>query len=142
MNVASLELSKELYELSGWGATGNIYWRDTVSEPTVWFTDHAHNDPELQVFDAENKLPAYDLGYLLRKLPDTIDLDDDADRVLTLQPMRGLRGSGRWDASYDNVDKVQDSRLDCFSDTPEDSAAMLAIELFKQGVLTRGGDDV
>lgn len=67
-------------------------------------------------------VPSYDLGYLLRKLPlkhgnETLSLvhDDDPNR----QP---------WECGF--------SDLFVNADTPEDAACKLAIELFKQGVLT------
>jgi hypothetical protein len=60
-------------------------------------------------------IPAYDLGYLLRKLP---------------QPYSIMAYStGRLVAVQGEVTAT--------ADTPEDAAAKLAIELFKQGILTR-----
>lgn len=53
MNVASLELSKELYELSGW-------------ETDKWFAFGAEDEITLAEMP---DIPQYELGYLLRKLP-------------------------------------------------------------------------
>lgn len=52
MNVASKELCEELYKLSGWH--NGTHW-SIVGEPR-----------------AVTDFPKYDLGYLLRKLPDAI----------------------------------------------------------------------
>ena len=66
MHVASLELSRELYELSGWDDRRAIqyYWHgDDLDHVTV--VDAEQHEPECAVY------PAYDLGYLLRKLPES-----------------------------------------------------------------------
>jgi hypothetical protein len=72
---------------------------------------------------------AYDLGYLLRKLP----MWNGTTR-LTLQPVVGSIND-RWDASYDYQDGS--SEHDNFADTPEDAVCKLCIELFKQGILQK-----
>jgi hypothetical protein len=58
MNVASLELSKELYELSGW----------TLDDGSIWDMPH-YEDKRGDVI-----APQYDLGYLLRRLPWQLEL--------------------------------------------------------------------
>ena len=115
MNVASFELCQELYELSGWltGIDGNCF----VSLPgerkgfEVRPLTDTGND-HIQI------CPAYDLGYLLRRLP--------VGNVLTSL-------EGEWIAS--SSPKITTAA------TPEDAAAKLAIELFKQGILPPGGDE-
>lgn len=98
MQVASLEVSRELFELSGWASV-----------------EKTHG-----VYIDGIPVPAYDLGYLLRKiLPHTtveFSLQSDG-RILVL-----------W-----CPEPLEETSL--FADAPEDAAAMLAIELFKQGVL-------
>lgn len=93
MNVASLELCKELYELSGWKTGGD--------------------KPTWNGRKGVNSAPAYDLGYLLRKLP--------YHGVISGQGTFRQASCSGYIAS---------------SDTPEDALAQLAIELHKQGVLT------
>jgi hypothetical protein len=114
MNFANFELCQELYDLSGWltGVDGNCY----VSLPgerkgfEVRPLTDSGND-RIQI------CPAYDLGYLLRRLP--------VGNVLTSV-------EDEWIASCSpEVTRAL---------TPEDAAAKLAIELFKQGVLRRAGD--
>lgn len=55
MNTASLELCKELYELSGWENTAYAY--------------HRHAGELLRNANNKGDTPAYTLGYMLRKLP-------------------------------------------------------------------------
>jgi hypothetical protein len=111
MHTASLELCKELYELSGWltGIDGNCY---------VSLTGERRGFEVRPVTDTGNAriqiCPAYDLGYLLRKLP--------AGNVLTAL-------EDEWIAS--SSPKVTTAP------NPEDAAAKLAIELFKEGILKR-----
>lgn len=52
MNTASLELCKELYELSGWEGEEDVYRQAEPGEE-----------------DENVVCPAYSAGYLLRKLP-------------------------------------------------------------------------
>lgn len=111
--VASLELSKELYELSGW--EGDLEWLNPTGK-------------------AKDLSPQYSLGYLLRKLPNYWvegDSNDD-ERGVRLQ-FRPL--SGGWTAGYAGY--AADKPEDAYADSPEDAAAKLAIELFKQGILIR-----
>lgn len=119
MNVASLELSKELYELSGWDDT-SFKWEE-VGE-YGW-------DVAKASYLAAEDFPAYDLGFLLRKLPPFI-----GNHVLTIEkdPIHyyagyieiGRNGKGALLSPYRQE-----------ADTPEDAVAKLAIELFKSGVL-------
>lgn len=113
MNVASLELSKELFELSGWKDT-HFSYRATPS----------NSGKDYRVIDIspniQQDIPAYDLGYLLRKLPSQIALT------------KGIFYACTWIAEDHN-----DSH-NFIAKTPEDAVAKLAIELFKQGILTKG----
>lgn len=123
MNVASLELSKELFELSGWDDTDYV-WLITENA-TVLFQRINANDMGY---------PAYDLGFLLRKLPPKVNTGDNPDYrgdLLVLKPFWPAgREPDKWEASY------------CvgyffIADTPEDAVAKLATELFKQGILKK-----
>lgn len=60
MNTASLDLCKELYSLSGWQETSFI-WAEHGKDSFIM-----HNSITKK---ADDYPPAYDLGYLLRKLP-------------------------------------------------------------------------
>lgn len=117
MNTASLELCKELYKVSGWKAD---YWYDwNHGEPTV-------EDMKLSEFN----IPAYDLGYLLRKLPRFIE-EETMHYWLNLAP----DAETEWFATYDYYDASPKGIAGGYKATPEDALVELAIELFKQGIL-------
>jgi len=135
MNVASLELCRELYEVSGWGNTDH-YWRFhkpngqsklyTIGEMDDNNARFGSDKPEHVRFREENDFfNAYDCGYLLRKLatdPDTIALEYGRWRSGAL---------ACWKASMVGV--IEDVE----ADTPENALAKLAIELFKQKILVK-----
>jgi len=114
MNVASLKLCKELYELSGWAnANDGLKWHTQTSPPAF-----GHGS-----YKTEHMFPLYDLGYLLRKLPPIITLKS--------------RAGGRWYARCFRG-KIVDSSIKkfdfgCLADTPEDALCELAIKLVKEG---------
>jgi hypothetical protein len=113
MNFANSELCQELYDLSGWltGIDGYCYVSPTGERRG--FEVRTLKDTEN---DRARVCPAYDLGYLLRRLP--------PGNVLTSL-------EDKWIAS--SSPKVTTAA------TPEDAATKLAIELFKHGILPRGG---
>lgn len=121
MNVASLELSKELYELSGWKDTPLLY--GGLMKHTVRFEDDIYTRKEMEEADGyaiHEDCPAYDLGYLLRKLD---DLSDNLE--LTKD---GFHWHCYMRENYVNCEATR-------SNIPEDAAAKLAIKLFKEGIL-------
>lgn len=125
MNTAKLEHCKELYELSGWEDTS--YWHAevyAVTEPTIAMWD---------VIDhrgGHGTYPAYDCGYLLRKLPREIDVDGD-QVALDLCPMGD---SDNWLAMYYSSNTLGET---VEAETPEDALCLLAIKLLKEGTITR-----
>lgn len=108
MQVASLELCKTLFELSGWSEPVNAYW----------YADGLYNEYQTAP-ETELVSPAYDLGYMLRKLPQPRSLTETYLDPRTLG----------WKASCREFDGL--------AETPEDAAAKLCIALFKQGILKR-----
>lgn len=130
MNIANLELCKELYELSAWDDCWLCYVEDPASIVVV---DRDYADAH----DANKYAPAYELGFLLRKLPQFTD----TKHRFTLQPAGVVGGkkypyNAAWCASYDDTNRRSNIK-EQYADTPEDALCKLAIELFKQGVLTR-----
>ncbi len=101
MNVASVKLCRKLYELSGW-----------EPEPPFW---------KLPDATFKSRVPAYSLGYLLRKLP----------RRYKDMPLAMYAGTKGWEFSYGTADP----HLIVNDYTPEDAACKLAIKLFKQRLL-------
>lgn len=132
MNVASLERCGELYKLSGW-EFGHMRY------------DLTHRSLGVNDGDYKGKVPAYDLGYLLRKLPahfNTGDARGAFEFFLKTTGREWFAGYnkpelGKW--LYDNNHGVWETP--CSADTPEDAAAGLAIQLFKQGILKKRGED-
>lgn len=134
MNVASLELCKELYELSGWEQTRD-WWFKYMKAGRIeeWRVQLDAEHKKIGKYD----VPAYDLGYLLRKLQAN-------DQTIVLRWNRDMGGRialKAWDNKYciGTFDMPQGDYP--VADTPEDAATMLAIALFKRGVLTRDGDE-
>ena len=105
MNVASLEVSKELYELSGWKD-------DSCLEVSGWI-------------NAKTPVYGYSLGYLLRKV-----MAADIGEI-------GVWTRSNSIAALANIEDLEEHTLVDDQRTLEDTVAKLAIELFKQGNLTR-----
>jgi hypothetical protein len=134
VNTASLELCKELYRLSGWGRgmgdrTAWEYtqyeegsnWRVTPWGYGVCYASHV----------------AYDLGYLLWKLPKSVT--EFWGRAYPASPCLMYSGT-QWVMFYQSEmtgEHNTDELFGQFADTPEDAACKLAIELFKQDVLKK-----
>lgn len=103
MNVASLDNCKRLYDVSKWGETAT-YWNILNDNPTLKLNPSFDNP----------SYPAYDLGYLIRKLPIQTRL---------YQTRKGWT-IGRYGFRSISTEK-----------TPEDAACLLAILLFEEGIL-------
>lgn len=116
MNVAELSLCKELYELSGW-------WQEDAraygfnKKTQEYVLDYTPSE------DYKKHIAAYDLGYLLRKLKGC-SIEHQSNGVYAAQPPNYLTIEQRveWGKG---------------ATTPEDAAAKLCIELFKQGILQK-----
>lgn len=109
MTTASPDLSRQLYELSGW-------------EAEHWWERLTHGEWVQNSCELSGDVPAYDLGYLLRKLPDGTQLS----KTTVTYSVSGIYSVDARNKSYH-----------CNADTPEDAACLLAIKLFTQGVLKR-----
>jgi len=143
MNTASLELCKELYELSGWtqfGGRDEPHWAQKANDTrTEWFSVRSLKELDGWLMDEPGErryyrtIPAYDLGYLLRKLPKCYPYryTNSTNRFRL-----GLLDGKFWVAGYPINDDFSASHAGT-ADTPEDATAKLAIELFKQGVLKK-----
>lgn len=115
-NVASLGLCKELYKLSKWIPDG----------PNEGYYPRGSNlvyGHKLLIGDGD--IPAYELGYLLRKL----------DCIQTGQLDVFIHRDIIWHASF--LEDKTERRFETRDSTPEDAAAKLAIALFEAGVLTQ-----
>ena len=138
MNVANLDLCKELYGLSGWYAQHFWYCKKSKSED-LWSIEE-----EPLLADDENNIPAYDLGFLLRKLPHNITPKDKRYSTgshlelhnQSMDKSESLGGgiSHCWCAMYRST--YGHLAIE-HADTPEDAVCKLAIELFKQGIIKK-----
>lgn len=115
MNVANLKLCKELYELSEF---------TLIPDTNQWHCEG---------------VPAYDLGYLLRKMPAAITPAVDNKKV-ALKDMNTYflfvqRTPDNYVASYNIIGNTMKFLYVKHGDTPEDATCKLCVELFKQGIL-------
>lgn len=142
MNTASFTLCRKLYELSGWelpAYTGYSWieeklfinltrWHDTMGAGHDWIRP-LDNGPER---DATKCIPAYDLGYLLRKLPS--EFSDSDGNVYRLRGGKNqyyffeYQSREDYDVRWWNISPFSKG-------SPEEAVCELAIELFKQEVL-------
>ena len=117
MNVSSLELSKKLYELSGWGMTHLKHqWYDDGSGKNIIESSDIHIYKDHSFF-----CPAYNCGYLLRKLPHETELTNS---------------TGKWSALSTSTSTPSYIFL-VNADTPENALVKLAIKLFEEGILEK-----
>lgn len=126
MNVASLENCKTLWKLSEWGGDFRI------DDVTSFIYKEAH--VIYRTNKSDGGIPAYDLGYLLRKLPQ--GRDEDINESITLD-LGFSKAQIRYHKSFRGDRDTATKMLSVEADIPEDAACKLAIELFKQGVLTK-----
>lgn len=146
MNTTSLEISKRLYELSGWMGT-YCCW-DKTPDKDDW---HVRQLVTINPPETNGKYPAYDLGYILRKLPHHLYIEDGTK--YTFEYSVGAERTHDIGGQYQlELEKWEDNdyalRYMCHSngigtypksathaDTPEDAVGLLAIKLFEEGVL-------
>ena len=119
MNVASLELSKQLWKLSGWKCQDAYIQVKDPEAPIELLSEYS---PVLSRNDYDIIVSAYDLGYLLRKLPAEV-----RNESLTLD-----RVAGGWSCRYG---LMSPNKIEIRADTPEDAACKLLIELIKRKVI-------
>lgn len=122
MNTVSLDLCKELYELSGWNDSDKWYClKNFTTDPEYELED----SPIVADYIPDGNIPAYDLGFMLRKLP--------KKRVKLRNYLRANQTSWKCQFSIDDgghtYDIVEEAR------SPEDAACKLLCELIRQGVL-------
>lgn len=152
MNVASKELCQELASLSGWNDTPLLYgafmkYTVRIDDESVIYTRREMEDAE--GYAIHEDCPAYDLGYLLRKLSPKLEIKGDT-YGLVITP---CTSDGSWIADYlvaswgqplaehnshwlhhgDNASLTEAA-------TPEDAVVRLASQLFRSGILKRDGE--
>jgi len=123
MNVASVERCEELYHLSGWNETEYFYQLIEYSDLS---SGYFLTNPALEAPLTAQSYPAYDLGYLLRRLPQNTWIG-----YVDTSRQRGyaLATTYAWNTAGTDIGKI----AECRADTPEDAACLLAIEVLRQG---------
>jgi hypothetical protein len=122
IQTAKRELCQKLSLLSGWSDT-DLYWY------VDWLLQDTWRVGYLGTPSNETTIPAYDLGYLIRNLPAQVSIKREYDA----SPELPEETPAQYRALYDTVDGCH---FWLGEETPEDAACVLAIELFKQGVLS------
>lgn len=131
MEVTSKEISEELYRLSGW-------------EDTYWWAanlDGFHKEPTTTPVFPERSIPAYSLGFLIRKLPVSRRKEFGSSKLRFRHyylDVTAAHSTGGWVAGYRIMAAKAYERnwfADANADTPEDAVALLAIKLIKEGVI-------
>lgn len=132
MNVAKLELCKTLYELSEWGKSalaGELH-------PDFWYTP-GNKLPTYGNRGYLKAIPAYDCGYLLRKLPRHLTIKN---QLYHLCIINGNKQDDNWIADYVTMGREcwlhEGDRAQLTEDAEiENALCKLAIELIKQGII-------
>lgn len=128
MTTASLENCKKLYELSGWGDTDKWYCllNDHSDTPNYELED----SPIVADYIPNGNIPAYDLGFMLRKLDGSnwMIVVDYTDYLAPVIAGSSTESTHLWYARAGTQYRVS-------ADNPTDAVALLAIKLFEQGVL-------
>lgn len=126
MKVANLQLCRELHEVSGWDGTDFIHTRGQGG----WMVG-------MKYYKGKEWVPAYDLGYLLRRLPKNLGI-----YWLELKFTNNSCFAVYWDENTHSaleLDLVTHRiKFDIGGDTPEDAGTKLVIELFEHGLLKHG----
>lgn len=107
MDVAKFELCRQLYQLSQWDKTYFVWAVANEGNFSPWLRESVGSS------SAYTEYPAYDLGYLLRKLPIGTEI----------YRLENQYGAARH--------SIKDSRQ--LADTPEDAVCRLSIDLIKKG---------
>lgn len=115
MQVASLENSKKLYELSAW-----------ICNPL--HRVQMGGDMKEKRWEEQR----YDLGYLLRKLPKQLN----EEQKFYFHPAYKKENEGMWCIGY-----RYSGTIGFIAETPEDVACLLSIKLFEEGILTAPSPD-
>lgn len=126
MHITSLELCKELYELSGWEGYDRWYMTGPDGRVIGTATPRIFKHDRDYAAGYRTTVPAYDLGYLLRKLP-SIAIEAKFAQVLKLGEKRYMAWVANDEDGYDETEAI--------ADTPEDAACKLCISLLKSGIL-------
>lgn len=84
--VASLELSRTLFELSGWAGTRDSYQSYTHEVKGKNYDRWSLRTPKINNPSSKASIPAYDLGYLQRKCRGYLFMSEATTIMLSEHP--------------------------------------------------------
>lgn len=119
-DVAAPDLCKKLHDISGWedGLNTELYVFDQKGKFVAQVNKESFSIDRFGSF-----VPAYDLGYLLRRLAENAKMHNIKLHYSIVQKL--------WYCGYRSEGSA------CWGDIPEDAAIKLVIRLFKAGVLKK-----
>lgn len=118
--------SEALYNLTGWVGTFFNYWKSNIGSRDQWVLSWYGN---IETREVKTRIPAYDLGFLLEKLPSSITDKDGNEYLLTI----GRTTSGGWQVDYRDIDDGQWCAED--EDTLVEAAANIATYLYTNNLI-------
>jgi hypothetical protein len=131
MNVASKELCQELYAASAWYDTDHLWHIPAWKQDEV--THYDFNAAYVIVGDhnivEKSYFPAYDLGYLLRKVGSGGGVVADSETYTARRPAQ----YGVFPVGYKDP---LGGRIGWTADTPEDAMCKMIIDLIRVGIIT------
>lgn len=136
MNIASTELSRLLFESSGWDDTEEVIIKFSLSDEPICVSNDLESSAKLVLLSGKEewRLPAYDMGYMMRKLPLALMVHNSLAFL-------GVFANGEEVVSYVAGYYVLRPKheptqfMQTKADSPEDALVKLAIRLFKSGML-------
>lgn len=144
MNLASIELCKELYKLSEWETEYHYVYEPNGGLKTNGYKWQGPKYVRTR-HNSYSYIPAYDLDYLIQTLPATIPSDEHPGREAHLivrkdyaNPHDKNRGA-LYFAWYAVVGDNDPADFGTHSSTPEDAVCKLAIKVFRLRTLTPDG---
>ena len=120
------EISLGLYNLTAWEGTFFNYWKSHIGSNDQWVLSWYGN---VETREVKERIPAYDLVYLLDKLPKTIEVDEE-EYFLTIG---GSTIENGWQVDYRDIDDSQYHAEE--AKTLPEAAGLMAGFLVSAGVL-------
>lgn len=119
--------SEALYNLTSWTGTFFNYWKSNIGSRDQWVLSWYGN---VETRELKTRIPAYDLGFLLNKLPTSIIDENENEYFLTI----GRSASDGWQIDYRDTDDGQLCAED--EETLVEAAANMATYLYSNNYLS------
>ena len=99
-NLLAAEISLGLFNLTGWEGTFFNYWKSHIGSSDQWVLSWYGN---VETREVKERIPAYDLAYLMDKLPKSFEYED-VEYFLTVG---GGTKKKNWQIDYRDIDDGQ-----------------------------------